>query len=393
MNQAFSRLLTDLTAADAEPVQRQSAIKAALTEIGRQTPTVWIDAKEARRADLFELYGLAAAKQAVKDANFTIEPEWADQVGVVIGSAVGGHQTIVSENDVLRARGIRRMNVFTIPMVMSNGAAGMIAIELGAHGPSYSPASACATSNDSIGQAFDMVRWGRANAMITGGADATVALLGMAGFAQLGALSPIKSLPAASPRPFDKDRDGVVVGEGAVVFVIEELEFAKQRGARILAEIAGYGQTTDAYHMVAPAKGGAGAARAIKRALDDASVQPSDIDYINAHGTATPLNDISETQAIKTVFGEQAYKVPISSTKSMTGHMMGVAGAVESAVCIYAINNGIVPPTINLQNPDPECDLDYVPGVARKVDVRVAMNNSFGFGGHNSVLIYKRYEP
>ncbi len=361
-------------------------------EVRNFDPTPYVDPREVRRTDLFEQYALAAAHQAVKQAGLVITPEIADEVGVVIGSSVGGFNTMLAQYDILREQGPRKINPFAIPMIMSNGAAGMVAIAFGARGPSYSPASACATSNDSIGQASELIRRGVAKVMICGGADATVSILGMAGFDRLGALSHNNALPSTSPRPFDKNRDGIVMGEGACVLVLEELEFAKARGARILAEVLGYGQTTDAYHVVAPAEGGAGAVRAMQRALAQAGLRPEQVDYINAHGTATPLNDIAETQAVKTVFGDYAYKIPMSSTKSMTGHMMGATGALEAAVCIYAIQHGIVPPTINLTEPDPQCDLDYVPGEARVHRVNFAMNNSFGFGGHNSVLIFGRYD-
>ncbi len=354
-------------------------------------PLKYFDAKEIRRTDIFEQYGVAAARMAVDDAKLVITEELAEDVGVVIGSSVGGFTSMLAQYDILTKQGYRKMNVFAIPMIMGNGAAGMVAIKLNAQGPSYSPVSACATSNDSIGQAFEIIRRGAAKVMISGGADATVASLGMAGFEQIGALSHDEAWPPRAPRPFDKTRDGTVVGEGACVLVLEDLEFALARGARILAEIVGYGQTTDAFHVIAPAEGGKGAARAIKRAMAEAGLQPEDIDYINAHGTATPANDPAETQAIKTALGEHAYKVPVSSTKSMTGHMMGATGALEGAICIYAIQTGIVPPTINFTTPDPLCDLDYVPNVARHVKVDVAMNNSFGFGGHNAVVIFKRY--
>lgn len=361
-------------------------------EVKNFDPTTAVDPKDVRRTDLFEQYALAAARQAMKQAGLQIADGLADETGVVIGSSVGGFNTMLSQYDVLREQGHRRINPFAIPMIMSNGAAGLVAIEFGARGPSYSPASACATSNDSIGQASELIRRGAATVMICGGADATVSILGMAGFDRLGALSHNNELPSTSPRPFDKNRDGVVMGEGACVMILEELEFAKARGATILAELLGYGQTTDAFHVVAPAEGGVGAVRAMQRAMAQAGIRPEQIDYINAHGTATPLNDIAETQAIKTALGDHAYKVPVSSTKSMTGHMMGATGALEAAVCIYAIQRGIVPPTINLKEPDPLCDLDYVPGEARAVRVNIAMNNSFGFGGHNSVLIFGRYD-
>jgi 3-oxoacyl-[acyl-carrier-protein] synthase II len=360
-------------------------------EVKNFDPTVAIDPKEVRRTDPYEHFAMAAAQEAMNHSGLKVTEANADQVGVVIGSSVGGINTLINSQETLVKHGSRRVNVFCIPMVMCNGAAGMVAIRFGAQGPSYSPTSACATSNDAVGQAFELVRRGAADAMITGGSDATVVKLGMSGFDQLTALSHNNQLPATSPRPFDKNRDGLVVGEGACVLILEELEFAKARGATILAEICGYGQTNDAHHVVAPAEGGAGAAKAMRKALMQAGIAPHQLDYINAHGTATPLNDISETAAIKTILGEHAYKVAISSTKSMTGHMMGATGALESAVCVKAIQNDIVPPTRNLVEPDPLCDLDYVPGVARAMKVNVAMNNSFGFGGHNSVLVYKRY--
>lgn len=360
-------------------------------EVRNFDPTVAIDAKEVRRTDTYEQFAMVAAQEAMQHSGLKVTEDNADQVGVVIGSSVGGINSIINSQAVLEKHGSRRVNVYCIPMVMSNGAAGMVAIRWGAQGPSYSPASACATSNDAVGQAFQLIKRGAANAMITGGSDATVVKLGMAGFDQLTALSHDNTLPSTSPRPFDKHRDGLVVGEGACVLILEELEFAQARGANILAEICGYGQTNDAHHVVAPSEGGAGAARAIRKALAESGLATTDIQYVNAHGTATPLNDISETAAIKQVFGEHAYKLAVSSTKSMTGHMMGATGSLESAVCVRAIMESIVPPTRNLQEPDPLCDLDYVPGAARRMRVDAAMNNSFGFGGHNSVLIYKRF--
>jgi len=361
-------------------------------EVKNFDPLKYFDAKEVRRTDIFEQYGVAAARQAVDDAGLVITPELAEDVGVVIGSSVGGFTSMLAQYDILRTQGYRKMNVFAIPMIMGNGAAGMVAIKLNAQGPSYSPVSACATSNDSVGQAFELVRRGAAKVMVAGGADATVASLGMAGFEQIGALSHDDRWPPRTPRPFDKTRDGTVVGEGACCLVLEEMEFAVARGARILAEIVGYGQTTDAFHVIAPAEGGKGAARAIKRAMAEAGVKPEDIGYINAHGTATPANDPAETAAIKSVMGDLAYKIPIISTKSMTGHMMGATGALEAAICIYTIRDGIIPPTINYTTPDPLCDLDYVPNEARKGRVNYAINNSFGFGGHNSVVVFKRFE-
>ncbi len=361
-------------------------------EVKNFDPTVAVDPKELRRTDLFEQYALAAAQEALRTSGLTITPELAEETGVVIGSSIGGLQSLLQQYDILREQGPRRLNPFCIPMVMSNGASGMVAIALGAKGPSYSPTSACATSNDALGQASELIRRGAAKVVFGGGSDATVSVIGIAGFDRLGALSHDNELPSRSPRPFDKNRLGVVIGEGSCVMVLEDLEFALSRGASILAELVGYGQTTDAFHVIAPAEGGAGAARAIKLALRQAELPPESVNYINAHGTATPLNDIAETQAIKTAFGDGAYRIPISSTKSMTGHMMGATGALEAAACIYAIQHGIVPPTINLTEPDPQCDLDYVPGEARRVKVDVAMNNSFGFGGHNAVVVFKRFD-
>lgn len=355
-------------------------------------PLKYFKAPEARRTDPFEQYGMAAAVMAMEDAALTVTDEFSEDVGVIIGSSVGGFSSMLSQYDILRTQGYRKMNVFAIPMIMGNGAAGHVAIRFKAQGPSYSPVSACATSNDSIGQAFELVRRGAAKVMIAGGADATVASLGMAGFEQIGALSHDESWPPRAPRPFDKTRDGTVVGEGACVMILESLDFALARGARILAEIVGYGQTTDAFHVIAPAEGGKGAARAIRRALAEAGVAPEQVGYINAHGTATPANDPAETAAIKSVFGDHAYKIPVSSTKSMTGHMMGATGALEGAICIHAIREGVLPPTINYSTPDPLCDLDYIPNEARRARIDVAVNNSFGFGGHNSVVVFKRYE-
>lgn len=360
-------------------------------EIKGLDPATGMDPKEVRRTDRYQQYAMAAAKEAMADSGLVITAENADRVGVVFGSSVGGISSLIQGQEVLDKHGSRRVNVFVIPMVMANGASGMMAIRYGAQGPSYSPASACATSNDAVGQAFHLIKRGAADAMISGGADATVVKLGMAGFDQLTALSHDSELPARSPKPFDKDRAGLVVGEGAGVLILESLEHAKARGARIYGEIGGYGQTNDAHHIVAPAEGGSGAARAIRRALAEAGLAPEQIDYINAHGTATPLNDISETAAIKDVLGAHAYKVAISSTKSMTGHMMGATGSIESMVCLLAMRDGIIPGTRNLEHPDPQCDLDYVPGGARTMRVDAALNNSFGFGGHNSVLALKRY--
>ncbi len=362
-------------------------------EIKNFEPTVAIDAKELRRMDLYEQYAIVAAKQAIANAGLSITPELSEDTAIVIGTAIGGLQTLLDQYEILKQQGPRRISPFCIPMVINNGASGMLAIEIGARGPSNSPVSACATSNDALGQAYLMVRRGDATVAIAGGADATVTFIGVASFDRLGALSHDNELPSQSPKPFDKNRDGVIIGEGAVVMTLESLEFARARGANILAEIVGYGQTTDAFHVIAPAEGGAGAARAIQRALNSAGIGPQDIDYINAHGTATPLNDVAEAQAIKTVFGEHAGRVAVSGTKSMTGHMMGAAGAMEAAICVRAIQTGFVPGTRNLTEVDPQCaGLDLMPNETRPLRINHAMNNSFGFGGHNSVLILKRFE-
>ncbi len=362
-------------------------------EIKNFDPTVAIDPKELRRMDLYEQYAVVAAKQAIVNAGLSITPDLSEDTAIVLGTAIGGLQTLLDQYEILKQQGPRRISPFCIPMVINNGASGMLAIEIGAKGPSNSPVSACATSNDALGQAYLMVRRGDAKVAIAGGADATVTYIGVASFDRLGALSHDNELPSRSPRPFDKNRDGVVIGEGAVVMTLEALDFARARGAGILAEIVGYGQTTDAFHVIAPAEGGAGAARAIQRALNSAGIGPRDIDYINAHGTATPLNDVAEAQAIRTVFGEHAGRVAISGTKSMTGHMMGAAGAMEAAVCVRAIQTGLVPGTRNLSDVDPQCaGLDFMPNETRSLRVNYAMNNSFGFGGHNSVLIIRRFE-
>ncbi len=361
-------------------------------EIKGFDPTLYIDPKEIRRMDPYQQYAVAAAKQAVKNAGLTITPELSEETTVVVGSAIGGLTTLANQYDILREQGPRRVSPFAIPMVINNGGAGMIAIELGTHGPTNAPVSACATSNDALGQAFTYIKQGGATVAISGGADATVHIISVASFDRLGALSHNNDMPSTSPRPFDKNRDGVVIGEGACVMVLEELNFALARGANILAEIIGYGQTTDAFHVIAPSEGGVGAARAIRKALAQAGIEPKDVDYINAHGTATPLNDVAEAQAIRSVFGDYAYQVPISGTKSMTGHMMGAAGAIEAAMCVYAMHQGVAPGTRNLTELDPACaGMDLMPREARQLRVNIAMNNSFGFGGHNSVLILRRY--
>ncbi len=357
-------------------------------EVKSFDPTKLLDARALRRTDLFEQYAISAAAQALEDASLKMTPELAPYTGVVVGSAVGGFDTMLRQAELLRERGQRALSPFCIPMIINNGATASVSIHTGAQGPSFAPVSACATGNDSLGQAAETIRRGAAKVMLAGGADAPVSVFGIASFDQLGALSRRES---ASPRPFDRARDGVVLGEGACVLVLEDLDFALARGARILAELAGYGQTTDASHPIAPLHGGECAARAISIALAQANVIPAEVGYVNAHGTATPLNDTAETAALKLAFGDAARRVSISSTKSMTGHMMGATGALEAAICVYAILHGVIPPTINLDDPDPLCDLDYTPNTARAARIDVAVNNAFGFGGHNSVTLIRRY--
>jgi 3-oxoacyl-[acyl-carrier-protein] synthase II len=313
-------------------------------------------------------------------------------VGIVIGTGIGGIGTIMEQVEVLRERGPERISPFLVPMMISDSAAGMLAIRFGARGPNMALATACASGNNAIGEALEMIRRGSADVMIAGASEGALVPLAMAGMNVMGALSTRNDDPLTASRPFDKNRDGFLMGEGAGILVLESLEHAQARGASILAEISGYGTTDDAYHISAPAENGAGAAMSMRLALEDAGLQVTDIDYINAHGTSTPLNDKSETAAIKTVFGGQAYKIPVSSTKSMTGHLLGASGAVEAVFSILAMREGVIPPTINYQTPDPECDLDYVPNQPRKAVIRHAMSNSFGFGGHNATLVFSQFE-
>jgi beta-ketoacyl-acyl-carrier-protein synthase II len=352
-------------------------------------PTKFMDGRNARRMDRFEQYAVASARQAVTLSGLDIHAH-SDRVGVVIASAVGGIQTLQDASKTLLTTGPRKLSPFTIPMLMPNGASGMVAIEFGAHGPSFSVASACASGADGVGIAWRMIRSGDVDAMVAGASDATMCELAMGAFDRVGAMTRGNSLEV--PKPFDKNRDGLVMGEGAAVLMLESLTLARKRGAKILAELAGYGATSDAYHVTAPAEDGSGSARAIQLALASAGVKPEDVDYINAHGTGTVLNDLAETKAIKRVFGKLAYKIPISSTKSMTGHMMGTTGALEVIFCTLAIRDGKIPPTIHYATPDPECDLDYVPNTARAKPVRVAVSNAFGFGGHNAVLVIRAFQ-
>ncbi len=355
-------------------------------------PANYMDGKEARRRDRFAQFAIAASFQALQQARLTIDRSNADDVGVVIGTAIGGLQSWVECVGSYLRDGPRRINPFTMTMIIADSAPAQVAILTGARGPNLAPVSACAAGADGIGVAYEMILRGDAQAMICGGSEATVSPVGIAAFDRLGAMTRENDSPATACRPFSQDRSGMVMAEGAAVFVIESLEHAIARGVEPLAELIGYGCTCDAFHISAPLEDGSGAAKAMQLALKRAGLRPEAVDYINAHGTATQLNDPTETRAIKTVLGEHAYRVPISATKSMTGHMMGATGALEALLCVMAIRTGRVPPTINYRVPDPDCDLDYVPNVARDVPVRVAVSNAFGFGGHNSVLIIKRYK-
>lgn len=348
-------------------------------------------AREARKMDRFTQFATVATLEALENAGLKIDDSNRDRIGVLIGTGIGGIGTIVEQAELMRERGPDRVSPFLVPMMISDSAAGMLAIRTGARGPNMAVATACASGNNAIGEAFDIIRRGAADVMIAGGAEGALVSLTMAGMNVMGALSTRNDDPLTASRPFDKDRDGFLMGEGAGVLILETLEHAQARGANILGELAGYGTTDDAHHISAPAENGAGAAMSMKLALEDAGLQLADIDYINAHGTSTPLNDKSETAAIKTVFGEQAYKIPVSSTKSMTGHLLGASGAVEAVFSLLAIGEGIIPPTINYQTPDPMCDLDYVPNKARKASIKHVMSNSFGFGGHNATLVFSKF--
>ena len=347
--------------------------------------------KEIRRTDRFSQFGVYAAWQALRDSGLDLDRVNRDEIGVFIGSGIGGLQTVSEQCQVLLERGPDRLSAFMIPMLISNMASGIFSMYYKLRGPNFATCSACATSNHAIGEAWRTIKMGDAQAIFAGGAEATIVPIGIGGFCAMRALSTRNDDPAHASRPFDKERDGFVMGEGAGVLVLEELEHAKQRGARIYCEVSGYGNTADANHVTAPAPEGEGAARCMRMALRNAALNPKDISYINAHGTSTVLNDATETQAIKTVFGPHARKLAVSSTKGATGHMLGAAGAVEMIVCAKAIQTGSVPPTINYQVPDPECDLDYVPNTAREMAVNAALSNSFGFGGHNASILARKF--
>lgn len=353
-------------------------------------PEDYIDKKEARRMDRFVQFGIAASKKALDDAKLDMDQTNRDRVGVIVGSGIGGLGTWEEQHRVLLEKGVKRVSPFFIPMMIANMASGHISMMIGARGPNTAAVSACATGTHSIGDAFKIIQRGDADVMVCGGAEATIRPIGMAGFCAMRAMSTRNDEPERASRPFDVDRDGFVMGEGAGVLVLESLEHALARGARIYAEVAGYGMSADAHHITEPDP--EGPALCMTRAIQDAGFEPEQIDYINAHGTSTPVGDKSETRAIKAALGDHARNVAISSTKSMTGHLLGAAGGVEAVICALTLQHGMIPPTINLENQDPECDLDYVPNAPRKADVRTAMSNSFGFGGHNATVVLTKYE-
>jgi 3-oxoacyl-[acyl-carrier-protein] synthase II len=360
-------------------------------EIRGFDPEMYIEPKEIKKMDRFIHLAIAASQMAMDASGLTITPDNAERVGVMVGAGIGGLPAIERYHQTYLERGYRKLSPFLIPMLIINEASGQISMRFGAKGPNSCAVTACATGTHSIGDAFKMIQRGDADAMIAGGAESCICPIGVGGFCAMKALSTRNDEPERASRPFDAERDGFVMGEGSGILIIEELEFARQRGAKILAEVIGYGLSGDAYHMTTPAPNGEGAARCMKMAVKDAGIAPTDMGYINAHGTSTKYNDEYETMAIKTVFGDHAYKIPTSSTKSMTGHLLGAAGGVEAVITVLALDRGILPPTINLENADPECDLDYIPSKARKLQADVAMSNSFGFGGTNACLIFRRF--
>ena len=360
-----------------------------LCEVKDFDPAAYMDRKDARRRDRSQQLATVAANEAMRQADLNLAEEDPERIGITLGTGIGGMRTIIEQEAILHDGGLRRLSPFGITMIMPNGAAGMLAIDYGITGPSTTITTACAAGNDAVGHAYRAIRYGELDVVLTGGLESILTSVAIGGFERAGASSTQSS---GAPQPFDANRDGLVIGEGAGMLALERLEHAQARGATILAELAGYGQTTDAYPITAPPDDGSGAARAIRKALADADVQPEDVDYVSAHGTATPLNDSAETSAIKAALGEHAYHTAISSTKSMTGHIMGATGAIETVFCTLAIRDQILPPTINYTTPDPACDLDYVPNTARPAHVRVCLNNAFGFGGHNSVLVIKAFE-
>jgi len=375
-----------ITLFDPEPFDTKFA-----GEVKGFEPANYINRKDARRMDRFTQLAVAASLEAVEQAGLQINPSSGDSIGVIIGNGGGGLTTLFDQIKVLVERGPTRVSPFLAPMMAADMASGWVSIILGARGPNFCTISACSSGSDAVGTAYETIKRGDAQAMLAGGSEAIITPIGIAAFNANRAISTRNSEPQLASRPFDAERDGFVIGEGAAILVLEDISFAQSRGANILAEIIGYGNTADAYHVTQPDEAGEGATRAMQLALDKAGLATTEIDYINAHGTSTPLNDKTETIAIKTVFGDNAYRIPISSTKSMIGHLIGGAGAVEAAISIMVIQHNIIPPTINLTHPDPECDLDFVPNVARQAKVTTVLSNSFGFGGHNSVLVFRKY--
>ncbi len=356
-------------------------------------PERYLDKKEARKADRFVQFAVAASRMAIDDSGIVITPQLGEDFGCIIGAGIGGMSTIEEFHTVLMTKGPKRVSPFSIPKIIINIAPGYVSMQFGLKGPNESVVTACATGNHCIGSAARWIQLGQATAMLAGGSEATITPMGISGFNALKALSTRNEEPTKASRPFDRQRDGFVMGEGAGVIVLEELGHALARGSRIYAEFGGYGSTGDAFHMTAPSPDGEGAARCMRQAIRAAGLAPAQIDYINAHGTSTKFNDSIETKAIKTVFGEHAWRVPVSSTKSMTGHLLGAAGGIEAIASVLAIEHGIIPPTINLEHPDPECDLDYVPNTARRAAVRNVLSNTFGFGGANASVVFKKFEP
>lgn len=376
------------------PIDRFPNVESMASRIAGQIPDFraedFIEPKELKKMDLFIQYSLVASEMAMQDSGFKIDPAEAHRVGVIIGVGLCGIATLEQYHRAYLEGGPRKISPFFIPRVISNLAPGQVAIRYGAKGVNWTPTSACASGSHAIGESFYMIRSGRQDAAIVGGAEAAITPLGVGGFIAMKALSTHNDEPQRASRPFDKNRDGFVIAEGSGILILEERERALKRGAKVYAEVIGYGANGDAYHITAPAPEGEGAARCIAMALDDADIKPEDVGYINAHGTSTEYNDLNETLAIKKVFGEQAYKIPISSTKSMTGHLLGAAGGVEGVYSVLALHQGVLPPTINYETPDPLCDLDYIPNKARKADIKVALSNSFGFGGTNACVVFRR---
>ncbi|MFC2041976.1 beta-ketoacyl-ACP synthase II [Chloroflexota bacterium] len=375
-----------ITLCDPEPLETKFA-----GEVKGFVPGNYINYKDARHMDRFSQMAVAASRQAIEETGLVINSGNQDNIGVIIGSGIGGLTTLFEQTKILLERGPSRVSPFLAPMMIADMAAAQVSIALGVKGLNLCTTSACSSGSDAIGAAYELIKHGDAQVMVAGGAEAIINPLGITAFNALKAISTRNDDPQKASRPFDLERDGFVISEGAAVLILESLSHACKRGAEILAEIVAYSATADSHHVTQPTENGEGAARAMKIALNKAEITPSEVDYINAHGTSTKLNDLTETRAIKTIFGDYAYKVSISSTKSMTGHLIGAAGATEAAICIMVIRSGIIPPTINLTNSDPECDLDYVPNVARETKVTNALTNSFGFGGHNSVLVFRKY--